>query len=62
MARAESGQALVEYALITAVLVGGVFLLRNLMPGTVWTQFLQGMGVYAIYSDSFEAVLSLPFP
>jgi hypothetical protein len=48
------GQALVEYALITIVLVAGI---AATQPW--WIVFLNQLG---IYNSSFDAVLSAPFP
>lgn len=57
----DRGQALVEYALITLILLGGVVFTKNTL-GTYWPQILDGLGLYSIYTDSYDLVLSLPIP
>ena len=57
----QKGQALAEYVLILAVLVAGVWVTKTAF-GPLWPKFVEGLGLYSIYTDSFEIVLSLPFP
>ncbi len=57
----ERGQALVEYTLIAFALFIG-FLGLQAALGSHWKQFIDSIGVYSIYTASFDAILSLPFP
>ena len=55
MIGSESGQAMAEYAIVTAVLMGGLIISGfNFLP-----EFIRA---FQLYYDSFYMVLNLPVP
>jgi Flp pilus assembly pilin Flp len=53
--RADSGQAMTEYALVTALILG-------LLVGAGWTVLPDFVGALQRYLDGFYVLLNLPIP